>query len=657
MARFRLNVRLLVGSGRATIIVACMSLSSCGPPNDTTGQTGSTTTANECDEPRESDSLEAFAAKCDTAIGESVPDFDCDAGTEVPETHLTGTYPNGFCDAPNVLNHECDPGSRFQVLKQTNDVTIVGHCRKQAHAPGKYGDIAVIQYNKKNGATCFYQALGGLDHNVPAPKKGNTGSFPWKTPKDTAGIECVHCHDNGPFVRSEYLAQLRNETKNRLPGTNPGAGPWDHRFSWNQTIPYTFVGNDFQSWKTYSVQVTGTGSGCTSCHRLGLSSVGGVYRSQGTAQVFALEATAMAQAHKNVHSADSPIWMTPSQVTYSAANETEAKAIAACANQIVKKGNDPSAPNPPSGCQVTQFGQGSSCRSGPTTTVINGATQSTPSSSRSDTVVDVGGCAPGNPDCPPGFCYWRTVHGPFWQTTPSTIPIGAANYRGSFVQIFAENGSWKSRAFSDPTGGPPNAPPGGTVECTRFNEIVAIPDPNKCFANPFKIMDKDGSQVSGTVNTTVAGASTVNFTSGFVGNVAQANTGSQRDGPDRLQIHESAGTVNLSFLHTPAPPPPLKPGPLTGEAWVDGCSGWTANYAAKDIFTTTDVQLVSAADTPNVRCFVTGVTGAWSSTRNNATIQPFAQIYVGSGKETRLRVSPTSGADSVGAYASCIRLK
>jgi len=79
---------------------------------------------------------------------------------EVPETNLTGGgWPNGFCDAPNVLNGACDPGSRFQVLKETNDVAIVGHCRKHGHADHEYGDIAVIQYNKKNGAICFYQAL------------------------------------------------------------------------------------------------------------------------------------------------------------------------------------------------------------------------------------------------------------------------------------------------------------------------------------------------------------------------------------------------------------------------------------------------------------------------------------------------------------------
>jgi hypothetical protein len=396
-----------------------------GMASSAVGQTG-TSTGDICPTDQKSDTLQEFARKCAAAVGEDVPAFDCDAGTEVPETHLTGGgWPNGFCDAPNVLNAKCDPGSRFQVLKQTNDVAIVGHCRKHANANQQYGDIAVIQYNKKNGAICFYQALandppatGPLPAKVTAPSDGNgPGKFPWLNPKDTADINCVGCHDNGPFIRSPYLAQLRNEPKNRLPGTNAGAGPWDQRFSWNQTLPLSFVGNDFQSWKTYALSITGAGSGCLGCHRLGFSQSKGSYNvGPGTAQNFALIATAKTQAHKNPHSAASPIWMTPGQITYSAANETEAQAASACVS-------------------------------------------------------------------------------------------------------------------------------------------------------------------------------------------------------------------------------------------------WTANYLAKDVHTTSDVQLLDPAQTKNARCFITGVTGAWSSTRNNATIQPFAEIYFGPSSETRLRVSPTSGNDRVGAYASCIQLK
>jgi hypothetical protein len=225
-----------------------------GTASHSIGQTG-TSTADICATDQKSDTLQEFAKKCADAVGEPVPEFNCDEGTVVPETHLTGgSYPNGVCDAPNVLNGACDPGSQFQVLKETPDVAIVGHCRKKGNADHEYGDIAVIQYNKKNGAICFYQALANdpphlndppqtfpLPAKVTAPSEGNgPGKFPWLDPVKTAGINCVRCHDNGPFIRSPYLAQLRNEPKNRLPGTNEASDamhPWDHRFTWNQTLP------------------------------------------------------------------------------------------------------------------------------------------------------------------------------------------------------------------------------------------------------------------------------------------------------------------------------------------------------------------------------------------------------------------------------------
>src|SRR5262245_16602328 len=125
--------------------------------------------------------LAAFAQKCDQAIGVTVPDFVCDNGTQVPATHLVG----GVCDRPDQLNQDCDPGSRFQVLTNNANAYVVAHCRKRGLSAGLYGDIAVIQHNRINGATCFYQgALSPLSHdgNVKAPSKG-VGNPPfWMTP-------------------------------------------------------------------------------------------------------------------------------------------------------------------------------------------------------------------------------------------------------------------------------------------------------------------------------------------------------------------------------------------------------------------------------------------------------------------------------------------
>jgi len=284
--------------------------------------------------------------------------------------------------------------------------------------------------------------------------------------------------------------------------------------------------------------------------------------------------------------------------------------------------------------------------------VINGATQSDPTSNRSDTSGTLSSCT-GGPDCPIGFCYWRTLHGPFWQTTSSTIQIGDADYRGSFIRIYVEGNQWKWRAFVDPTGGSPKAPPGGTAECTNYNDIVTVPDPNNCFANMFTVFDKDGTNLSQTVDATVTGTASANVLSGFIGNVAQASF----DRPDTLKVFENQGKIQLMQSHAANPPSPLKPGPLTGESWTNGCNAWTPVFEAKDVLSTSDVQLVSPAQANNVRCYITGINGAWSSTRNNGAVQPFAEIYKGPTNDIRLRIFPPGENDRVGAYASCIRLK
>lgn len=278
------------------------------------------------------DTLEVFAQKCDQAIGVTVPDFNCDNGTEVLAGHLV----NGVCDRPDQLHQDCDPGSHFQVLTNNANAYVVAHCRKRGHAlnDGRYGDIAVIQYNRTNGATCFYQALGDLDGNVKAPSKG-TGAWPWKTPAETAGIGCVGCHDNGPIIRSPYLTQITDH--NRL----PGAG--DTTFNHDQ--PYSFVGSDFASWKAYKVEVSG--NLCNTCHRLGVNNVSG----GGTARDFGIRATAPSQTNKNPHSADSPMWMLPGQTSFSQEHADAALAIKQCADQFHEGSPLPNMPS----CKITQF--------------------------------------------------------------------------------------------------------------------------------------------------------------------------------------------------------------------------------------------------------------------------------------------------------------
>jgi uncharacterized repeat protein (TIGR01451 family) len=277
------------------------------------------------------DSLQQYAATCDLATGVTVPDFDCDAGTEVPISHFAG----GNCDRPNRLNQECDPGSHFQVLTNTPDAVVVAHCRKRGLPAGQYADIAVIQYNRNNGATCFYQALGvDLPGQVKAPSQG-LPAWRWETPLSTASIQCARCHDNGQLIRSPYI------TQNMGSNTMPGAGD----FSFNSNQPYSFVGAEFASWRAYKVEVAG--NTCNGCHRMGTNNLS---QGGGTAVDFGIRATAPSEAHKNPHSPDSPIWMTPGQITFSPANAAAANAIRNCA---LRKNENP-LPNAPD-CKIEQF--------------------------------------------------------------------------------------------------------------------------------------------------------------------------------------------------------------------------------------------------------------------------------------------------------------
>lgn len=250
------------------------------------------------------------------------------------------------CDRPNVLNSVCDPGSRFQVLVQNADAAAVAHCRKKG-SPGadEYVDIAVIQYNKANGAVCFYQ--NDLSRTVAtlvnAPSEGNAApNFQWQNPGGLHG-SCDACHDNGGFIRSPYLEQMH-----LLPSWQDGFDNYNH--------PMNYVGTGFLSTKTFRVSAAPytdpvthqVDSGCGSCHSLAVSTAG---PGAGTAESYALTATDPTQStQKNPHSPTSPVWMRPDYTAtypstpYPANNDMaheSAKLVKACAELLVSNNWDP----------------------------------------------------------------------------------------------------------------------------------------------------------------------------------------------------------------------------------------------------------------------------------------------------------------------------
>jgi hypothetical protein len=334
------------------------------------------------------ETLESYSSKCDQATV-FLPNVavDCDSLTEIPTGPLLiDPNTNGeICDQPNVLRGDCDPFSRFGVIARdfnSNSIAVM-LCRKRKdaannHRPkdsGTYGDIEIIQYNATTGATCFYQALEkrqgefstdtdgkpDLPHLVTPPRQGGAGDFPWMSPQVVNGDDdrCVRCHDNGPFIRSPWIAQLRTEMDNFVPGTKDDAF-LGTRKNFNQTNPYKFVGNDFQTWKAYEIEA---GNTCTNCHRMGLSEKNNTKElGLGTSLQLGKDATASTQSSRTAFSfPNNPIWMPPLGLdpfatgVFNSAEEMKAIDVMTCAKQFAA--GNVTMPN----CSGTLFAQGDQC--------------------------------------------------------------------------------------------------------------------------------------------------------------------------------------------------------------------------------------------------------------------------------------------------------
>jgi hypothetical protein len=249
--------------------------------------------------------------------------------------------------------------------------------------------------------------------------------------------------------------------------------------------------------------------------------------------------------------------------------------------------------------------------------------------------------------CPVGFCYWRSIHGPFWQRTDASIPPESPSFRGSALRIYIEGGSWQWKLVSDATGMEPAPQPGGAIECTLFREITALADPATCFSVASAVSEPGGSAVALAAE---VGGSGVHVLTGFVGNVAQA-------ADDSLRLVAQGGQVQLTQRRGEPPRPAEQLGPASGEAWTSVCAGWTPELLAQDVLSTADVQLVPFPQSRAARCYITGIRGVWSRAGGDGG-QPRAEIYRGAEQDLRLRVAPSGERpDGVGAYATCFRLR
>jgi hypothetical protein len=579
------------------------------------------------------------------------------------------------CDRPNVLNGACDPGSRFQVLvnrknSRGEQVVIVAHCRAKGRPTGTYQDTAVIAYNETSGDTCFFQdAKPSADDprwpagGVPAPKD-DTINF-WGSPTDTAGLNCVNCHDDGPFVRTPYLTQLKG-----TPATESGQPeipaittaqqqanakvpkailPGSREVTGNSKQPYRFVGKDFQGWKAYSVSLQdsripgNTRNQCTSCHRMGLSTTESgsarIWNSEGSTLIFGPLATApvgpLTQQKKNPHTGTvgaaktSPIWMLPNQSSFIASSYDEALDLQKCGRSIRSGGVLPS------GCNGVQYAQGNTCAMPALSVTVNGATVGPVTQQPEHVVVDI----PLGPDA--GFMSWTSLHGPFYENSKD-IPYRNAGFDGTYAII----GVSSLGAFQVEAGrtGPPVPGPGagGEAEGTRFADIAGITAPNSGSYSRGRIEDLIGNSPYLSIGIDSANSG-IAVPVAFIGSVSRGSK------TDYFGLIDRNSKTYLERTST-------NPRPGEGIAFVQSVPGYTPIYSVLHRATSSDIELIAAPSAIKHRCFISGIGGDWSQTSNGGAIQPYAQVYYSSGAQ-RLRVASPNSNSPVTAEASCVQLK
>lgn len=204
----------------------------------------------------------SYAKTCNAKVLVEVKGFNCLKGEKIPMDGVAA----GDCKKPPYLpSAPCREGSRFGVQVANDEVAVVWLCRKKAVTDPNseiFDDIAVIQTNFKNGATCFYQKLENANGtNVPAPVD-DVSNF-WMTPAKAVNERCAACHDSG-LLRTPYLTQL---VVQKIPKTR-------------QKDNYWFPGTDFAGWngKVYKLEGAATKTCSTSgCHIMGANSIASTF--------------------------------------------------------------------------------------------------------------------------------------------------------------------------------------------------------------------------------------------------------------------------------------------------------------------------------------------------------------------------------------------
>lgn len=207
------------------------------------------------------------------------PHVDLDTAVEIP-IYVDGVQSYGnlgtACDNPTRLGKSTYSGcviQRYEGRDAKNeplpDVVWVAFGRNSTDNPKRIiGSVQMIGYNKKTGATAFFESSDRLSPWVTIDEKTlrMRGKMPWiDNPREfnrafvpPGNTQCVECHQADPFITNTFI----NAAK--IPGTDKPVIP-----ILDADAPYFVIGGENWDMRTMHIQ----GNACFDCHRIGQSTL------------------------------------------------------------------------------------------------------------------------------------------------------------------------------------------------------------------------------------------------------------------------------------------------------------------------------------------------------------------------------------------------
>ena len=217
-----------------------------------------------------------YAKMCEPELGVP-PKVNLDKSVEIP-IYVNGVQAYGeffSCDNPALIGKSTVSGSTLQRYegrtaegKPLPDVIWVAFGRNSSSSHKHVaGSLQMIGYNKKTGATAFFESSDRIGPWVTLDKDTlrMRGEMPGiDNPEGfnrafvTPPIQCVQCHQSDPFITNSFI----NAAK--IPGTDKPVIP-----VLDEDSPYYVIGGENWDMRTVHIQ----NHACFDCHRVGMKTI------------------------------------------------------------------------------------------------------------------------------------------------------------------------------------------------------------------------------------------------------------------------------------------------------------------------------------------------------------------------------------------------